>query len=342
TQIGRFFFKYQKFGTQVSRLFWQQRIKPALELTFDKNATAADRVDAYLDILHYIGTGVAAGFINRKVRSILFGMAFVGPDWDEILERFADDDNWQGWLWLADMAFHSAMSAGSIFGFFGSPMQSVIDFRDGQRVKNPMEPPGFAVFQGIQSLGVKFWQQGGYLSVPDVRDAVLREVSLPRVADRTAQSALNAIGADLDRTKLEMNRRDVGYIRGAARRWADVEGIEARASGSFSPGSTENTPANNRIHDAVRIGDQARARQLILDELQGLSVDERRSRLRSIRATLRARHPLRLAGNTMNQEQQDAFKRWASQSLPPSRWETIQEVTNTYDRTLEGALWRIQ
>lgn len=344
TQVGRFFGKYQKFGTQTSRLFWQQRIKPFIELMQDSSATAAERARAAFDIFHYIGWGLVGGYTNRLIRNTLFGMMFVGPDWDEIIERFKDEDYGLGWAYVMDMAFNNAMSAGSIFGFFGSPMQMAKDFRDGQRVKNPLEPPSLAVFHGMAGLGTKFTQQGYRLSGQDVLDAILREYSLPRQIERTAATIANVVDVEptgvrafdfeIERLQAEMVRRDTNYVRGAARRWADTANIEARQSGSFSPGSTPSTPANNRIHRAIQLGNHRQAQVLIQEELRGLNGDDYRKRMTSIKATIRARHPLRLASNTMNQQQQREFMRWAREHLPESRYQTVKEVVDSYDQAV--------
>lgn len=344
TQVGRFFGKYQKFGTQTSRLFWQQRIKPFIELMQDSSATAAERARAAFDIFHYIGWGLVGGYTNRLIRNTLFGMMFVGPDWDEIIERFKDEDYGLGWAYVMDMAFNNAMSAGSIFGFFGSPMQMAKDFRDGQRVKNPLEPPSLAVFHGMAGLVTKFTQQDYRLSGQDVLDAILREYSLPRQIERTAATAANVVGVEptgvrafdfeIERLQAEMVRRDTNYVRGAARRWADATGIEARQSGSFSPGSTPSTPANNRIHRAIQLGNHRQAQALIQEELRGLNGDDYRKRMTSIKSTIRMRHPLRLAGNTMNQDQQREFMRWAREHLPESRYQTVKEVVDSYDQAV--------
>lgn len=344
TQVGRFFGKYQKFGTQTSRLFWQQRIKPFIELMQDSSATAAERARAAFDIFHYIGWGLVGGYTNRLIRNTLFGMMFVGPDWDEIIERFKDEDYGLGWAYVMDMAFNNAMSAGSIFGFFGSPMQMAKDFRDGQRVKNPLEPPSLAVFHGMAGLGTKFTQQGYRLSGQDVLDAILREYSLPRQIERTAATLANVVDVEptgvrafdfeIERLQAEMVRRDTNYVRGAARRWADTANIEARQSGSFSPGSTPSTPANNRIHRAIQLGNHRQAQALIQEELRGLNGDDYRKRMTSIKSTIRMRHPLRLAGNTMNQDQQREFMRWAREHLPESRYQTVKEVVDSYDQAV--------
>ncbi len=347
TQVGRFFGKYQKFGTQTSRLFWQQRIKPFIELMQDASATPAERARAAFDIFHYVGWGMVGGYTNRLVRNTLFGMMFVGPDWDEIIERFRDEDYGLAWAYVLDMAFNNAMSAGSIFGFFGSPMQMAKDFRDGQRVKNPLEPPGLAVFHGMAGLATKFTQQGYSLTGQDVLDAILREYSLPRQIERTAATVADVAGVEpvgiraldfeIERLQAEMVRRDTNYVRSAARRWADATGIEARQGGSFSPGSTPNTPANNRIHRAIQLGNHAQARALIMEEMRGLSGEEAKQRETSIKATIHARHPLRLAGNTMNQEQRLMFMHWAKGNLPESRYQTIEEVVRNYDTTVQRA-----
>lgn len=339
TPMGRFFFKYQKFGTQVSRLFWNQRIKPFVETVQDPQATARDRAEAFRDIVTWAGWSMVGGNSVRAARWALFGYLYAGADWDEIIEAFQNDETALAMGWMAEMAFNNAI-AGSMFGFFGNYMQIAKDINDQQRVKNPMEPPGFAAVDGVVDLGRRALQQGK-LTGQDIIDVSTRQMQLFRVADRTAATLTNAADLQIDRHVLEQKRRDTNYIRGAVRRWADASGIEGRQSSFGGGGRTENTPSNNRIHDAVRLGNAEQARELIRADLEGLNRDERRQRLQSVRATLRARHPLRLGSNTMNQEQQAAFKRWAKESLPESKWEVIEEETRSYDQTMARALFRL-
>lgn len=349
TEYGKYFGKYGKFGTQASRTFWQQKMGPMLELFADPSATGKDRALAFADVLSYSGWALFSGYMNRWVRNTLFGMAFAGADLDEIWDRFTDGEFLLAASLLLNNLWNNAMSAGYLFGFFSSPLQATMDYRDRARVRNPMDPPAWAAIEEFANLTTKFAQQDFRLTGSDLLDSAMRTYGFPRVAERTAATAADLVGVEptgarifdfqIERLQAEMVRRDVSYIRVAAQRWADQEGIEARQSGSFSPGSTPNTPANNRIHRAVQLGNGQQARQLIHEELRGLGMDEQARRLSSIRSALHARHPLRIGGKKMNQEEREAFMRWARQNLPPSRLETIHTTVNTYDNTMENVLW---
>jgi hypothetical protein len=342
TEVGRWVGKYQKFGTQTSRMFWQQKMEPMLKAFTDPEASAQERASAFLDTLNFVGWGLVSGLVNRSVRAALFGMAFVGADTEEIWDRFKDGEFLLAASLLVDNLWHNAMSAGYVFGVFSTPLQAAKDYRDRARMRNPLDPPALAVFEESANLLVKFAQQDYNLTGGDMLDAVMRVYGLPRVAERSAATLTNAVSPvidlSIDRLDYDIVRRDVSYIRGATRRWADQVGIEASMGGSFSPGSTPNTPGNNRIHRAVSLGNNRQARQAVSNELRGLHGEEYQRRLMSIRSTLNARHPLRVGSKKMNEDERHAFMRWARNNLPSSRYETIQTRVREYERAMNAAL----
>ncbi|WP_445012161.1 ADP-ribosyltransferase-containing protein [Vreelandella stevensii] len=341
TPHGRFFFKYQKFGTQVARLGYQQRLKPFIETVTDADATASEKLSAFGDLIGWVGWSMLGGNAVRAARAALYGYLYAGPDWEEIAEAwFGDEDKSLAMAWTMDMMFHNMM-AGSTFGFFGNYMQLAKDVADQQRVKNPMQPPGFAALEAITNLARKTLQQDSVIpSLDDTAHEVLRNVQLVRAVDRLAASAGNAAGMEVGRFELEMKRRDHNYIRGAARRWADAAGIEARSSSWGGGGMSPNSAANRKVYEAIMLGDTRRARELIREETRGLQGEEYRNRLQSFRSSVRARSPFSLQGSTMNQEQRERFISWSRQNLPESKWIVIQREYRTFEAgvraTFEG------
>ncbi|QJQ93903.1 MULTISPECIES: hypothetical protein [Halomonadaceae] len=335
TPIGRFMFKYQKFGTQVSRLFWQQKLKPMMDTWADPSATSMDRARATLPILQWFGWSIIGGGAILSARGAMFGYLNPGPELEEIAKAMEDDDM-MSWLGMVAAKAHANMIAGSAYGFFGNYIQMGLDIADQQRVKNPFEPPGLAPVDAAVELVRRGLEQGRFPYASDFEQVAERNVSLYRASKRGLAAIGRQAGVEADFIALEQARRDLQYVRKAARRFADDTGIDATRTATGRFGLTENTAANRKIVDALLIGNGRQARQLVMEELRSLPKDERNRRLQSIRSTARARQPVQLGGPA-SQEEVAAFRAWAKQRLPPSRAQLVEEMIVGYERSTRQA-----
>jgi len=334
TPIGRFMFKYQKFGTQVSRLFWQQKLKPFMDVVRDPSATAMDRAQAFLPIMQWFGWAVLGGGAILTARGAMFGYLDPGPELEEIAKAFEDDDVASAWGMIANKA-HANLIAGSAYGFFGNYIQMARDVADQQRVKNPFEPPGLAPIDA----GVELVRRGleqGTLHAADFEQIAERNISIYRASKRGMAALGRQAGVEADFVQLEQARRDLQYVRKAARRFADESGIDATRTATGRFGLTENTATNRKIVNALLIGNGAQAREIIREEMRNTPEEERRARLQSIRSTVRARQPVQLGGPASEEEVQ-LFRRWAAEKLPPSRAAMVEEVIVRYERAQHQA-----
>lgn len=336
TPMGRFFFKYQKFGTQVSRLFWQQKLKPFMDVVSDPNATAMDRAHAFLPLLQWFGWAVAGGGAVLAARGAMFGYVDPGPELEEIAKALEDDDNASAWGLVASKA-HANLIAGSAYGFFGSYIQMGLDVADQQRVKNPFEPPGLAPVDSIIELFRRGLEQGRIPYAADFDQVINRNFSLYRTGKRGIAALGNQTGFEADFIQLEQARRDLQYIRKAARRFAGESGIEATRTSSGRFGLTENTAANREIVNAILIGDGRRAAALVDAELDATQTKEEEIRRKqSIRSAVRARHPVQLGGPA-SEEEVYLFLDWADERLPASRARFVREVIERYENASYNA-----
>lgn len=332
TPMGRFFFKYQKFGTQVSRLFWQQKLKPFMDTVGDPNATAMDRAQAFLPIMQWFGWAVLGGGAVLAARGAMFGYIDPGPELDEIAKALEDDDKAAAWGLMASKA-HANLIAGSAYGFFGNYIQMAKDVADQQRVKNPFEPPGLAPVDSIIELVRRGLEQGRFPYAEDFDQVINRNFSLYRTSKRGLAAIGNQAGFEAEFMQLEQARRDLQYIRKAARRFASESGIDATRTATGRFGLTENTAENREIVNAIMIGDGARAAALVEAALDATQTrEEEMRRKQSIRSVVRARHPVQLGGPA-SQEEIDMFLEWAEDRLPASRARFVMEAVERYDDT---------
>ena len=335
TPMGRFFFKYQKFGTQVSRLFWQQKLKPFMDTVGDPNATAMDRAHAFLPLLQWFGWSVLGGGAILAARGAMFGYIDPGPELEEIAKALEDDDKAAAWGLMASKA-HANLIAGSAYGFFGNYIQMAKDVADQQRVKNPFEPPGLAPVDAIIEVVRRGLEQGA-LYGEDIDQAFNRNFSLYRTGRRGLASIGNQAGFEADFIQLEQSRRDLQYIRKAARRFASESGIDATRTATGRFGLTENTAENREIVNAILLGDGRRAYELVNAALDATKNREEEIRRRqSIRSTVRARHPVQLGGPA-SEEEIAMFLEWAEDRLPRSRAKLVQDVVERYESAAYNA-----
>ena len=329
TPMGRFFFKYQKFGTQVSRLFWQQKLKPFMDAVSDPNATSMDRAHAFLPIMQWFGWAVLGGGAVLAARGAMFGYIDPGPELEEIAKALEDDDKAAAWGLMASKA-HANLIAGSAYGFFGNYIQMAKDVADQQRVKNPFEPPGLAPVDAIIEVVRRGLEQGA-LYGEDIDQAFNRNFSLYRTGRRGLAALGNQAGFEADFIQLEQSRRDLQYIRKAARRFASESGIDATRTATGRFGLTENTAENREIVNAILLGDGRRAYELVNAALDATKNREEEIRRRqSIRSTVRARHPVQLGGPA-SEEEIAVFLEWAEDRLPRSRAKLVQDVVERYE-----------
>ncbi|MCC5904024.1 MAG: hypothetical protein JJT87_19105 [Halomonas sp.] len=336
TPMGRFFFKYQKFGTQVSRLFWQQKLKPMMDAWADPHASTTDKALSVLPILQWIGWSVLGGGAVLAARGAMFGYVDPGPELDEI-KKAVEDDGFIPSLGLMAAKAHANMIAGSAYGFFGNYIQMAKDVADQQRVKNPLSPPGLAPIDAGVELLQRWMEQDGRLYAADLNQVVERQISLYRTSKRGLAALGNQVGFEVDFIQLEQARRDLQYIRKAARRFASESGIEATRTSSGRFGLTENTAANREIVNAILIGDGRRAAALVdaaLDATQ--TKEEELRRKQSIRSMVRARHPVQLGGPA-SEEEVYLFLDWAEERLPASRAQFVREVIERYESAAYNA-----
>ena len=334
--IGKFLFKYQKFGTQLSRMFWINHLKPFIDsitkggetVIYTKNGKEySARVRAFMPMVNFFGGAVVAGTLLAGLREAIFGYNDPGPDLDEIEKALADDDTAYAVALGMKRAWASMMAVGA-FGFFGNYAQMFKDVADRQRVKSPIDPPALAPLKSAAELGMRAFDQKR-LTSKDLSDFLDSNISIWRT---TKRASLNmAAGAvDFDLAQLEVANRDRSYTRKITRRYADEIGLENRRRAPSSLAATEMTPANRALIDAALLGDSERMKAVVRDQLRRAKTPQDVDRMMtSMRATLRAAQPTRVSVSPSQRERQD-FLAWAKERMPDSSYQRIVELDDRY------------
>lgn len=334
TPIGRFLWKYQKYGTQRSREFWQNGLRPfikgdAVAYTDKDGVRKSERVRSFEQLLRYFVAATVGGTATAKVLEVLFGTIDPGPGLDELEEALKDEDRKNLLGLLFARAWHSAQTLGAL-GFFQAPIQATMDVADRQRMKSPLSPPGLAPIEAVGEMILRYVDQGGVLTARDIDNTLNRTLSMYRASKRAGLGAINLVTDEVREAQLEALRRDRLYVRKLTRRYAaesDLRG-KRRASGSF--GATEMTPVNRRIHEEILLGNAETARQLAIQAMREAETNrDVVSIAASIKASVRAFDPARIS-TAPSEYERAQFLEWVEGRVSDENYQRVRRITDTY------------
>lgn len=335
TAVGKFLFKYQKFGLQMSRYYWQNIMEPLGKALVGKekvkvrDPATGQMVEArvgaarpLLNMLRYWAGAAVAGNAILGIREMLFGYQNNAPDMSEIDRALADDRTVDA-LWLAaKRAWVGNLAIGGL-GFFSNYVQMSQDIADRQRVKNPLNPPGIAPLTGLANLGLTLFDQKGEGIGRALDDFVTQNVSMYRTGKR--------LGGLLVGSEKEQATRDVAFTKKMTRRYADERGIEAKRRAPSDTVATPMTPVNKDINDALILGDAHAARQTALEYLRKLDKPERKSAIASMKSSIRFRQPTTVSVAPSAAQRRD-FLTWAKANLMDEEYQRIIAIEQRYSK----------
>lgn len=343
TPIGRFLFKYQKFGTQLSRMFWINHLKPFVEtlkggerVRYEKDGELREaRVRTFMPMARFFGVAFGAGSLLAFLREALFAYNDPGPGWDELEKALEDDEKAMALGLMMARFWHSIMAVGAL-GFFGNYVQMLKDVADRQRVKSPLDPPALAPLKGTGEAMMRFWEQDGRLTARDIDDIAAQQVSLYRTGKRATLKGLSTI-TDLREAQLEAARRDRAYVRKLTRRYAAEAGIEGKRRAPDRIGATAMTPTNRRITEALLLGDAATAQSIVREHLATLETREDMDRaLASIRGAVRAYQPARVS-IAPSAAERASFLAWAEGRVGDANYQRLLRIDQQYTEAAVAA-----
>ena len=321
TTAGRFFLKYQKFGTQINRFFYRHFLKPFID-----NPTPT----RFLRIAGFLGSAIVGGGAILAIREA-FGYGDPGPDDEEIKKALENEDTSRAWALIFSRAWQNITAAGSM-GNFGNYLQFSLDWQDQLRPKNPLSPPGLASVESVADLFNRIRDQKSF-SAKDLDEIAENSLSFYRAYKRIGLASLEEIGSDAKVVKAFATRKEVREIRELSRRYSDEMELEYKRR--TAPGSivrTPMTPINRKVIDALYAGDGVLAREIIREAQKGLPRKEREKIIRSIQSAARNAQPIQIAGVSPSREIRRDFDRWARRNLPREKVQLINRVDRNYKR----------
>ncbi|WP_332399316.1 hypothetical protein [Vibrio metschnikovii] len=334
--IGKFLFKYQKFGTQLSRMFWINHLKPfidsvtkggeTIKYTKDGKEYSA-RVKTFMPMVNFFGGAILAGAGLNALRAAIFGYDDPSPNLDEIEKALANDDTAKAVALSASLAWNSMMATGAL-GFFGNYIQMARDVADRQRVKSPIDPPALAPVKAFAELGLILAEQGT-ITKKDI-DKLADTISIYRTTKRGVLGAADNVGLGFDVARLEGIRRDRNDIRRYIRRYSNDIGLESKRRAPERYGKTEMSPINGALIEAALLGQPERMKAIVRKHLESLKTpSEVQSALTSMRSAIRSAQPIRVSLSPSIRERAE-FLKWAEENLTDPDYQKMIEMDRAY------------
>lgn len=370
TPIGRFLFKYQKFSTQVMRQSWKNTFEPAWRAVTNKNETlqlpdptrqllyrlrlaeakelgdnrkitldeipkkvtkAEGKALTIIPVMMWLGASYVGGEVILRLRDMLFGVLMKGPDYEDIIRAFEDDEDDDELYLSLERAWYNLIGMGAL-GLIGNYAQFFMDWQDRERVKNPLDPPALSIFKETATFIQNAVDQGK-ITVGDVNNYLNRTFSAYRVSQRLYQTAASGLGySDAPTVAEEMFRREVASINKYARRWAESAGLEYRTKRPMDIAPSKMTPINREIANYLQRGEPGAAAAYAKEYLKSLPKKERANAIQSMESGARNRQPLRLGSGPMDQTEKIAFKKWLKEKVSKEKFDEIQKLDSQYQK----------
>ena len=333
TPIGRFFFKYVKFISQATRLFYLNAFKPFME-GIAKGGTEVQveidgemkskRVADFTSMLRFLVAGTLGGELVAGLRDYIFDYFRAGPEEDE-LEKALEDDDYAKWAGLmVERAFWNLQTVGGLT-IFGNYWQLTQGIFNRQRSSNPLSPAGWSVAKNTIELGQTAYEQGG-LSMRDMDYFLQRQLSAYRTTRRPLMKALHSANLDIanqaDEYNYTLNRN---YVRSLIRRWEDAEDISGARTIQGRIARTPNSPMNAKLHGAISVNEPERAAAIFLREAEGRP-GKLSSMAQSARSSMRYRQP---KGNR-SERRFNLFLKWAEDNVPEASVNRLKRIQQEY------------
>lgn len=347
TPVGRFLFKYQKWGVQQLRHFAKEVIRPAMR-AFSLGMFAKETI-TYKDASGNEVTRNVPGELMPLAR-YLFVLAAAGAGTEWFLEKFFNmhprtasiaeamaqfrKGQWEGTLALMNKIWAWHILAGSM-GALGNYVQIGRDFTDRSRFKNPLDPPGLQALKLTMDLGMDLYEQGGRLTPDNVNDYLMRLSSQYRTAMQAGGRAQDVFGTNFRELETVARLQDYGWLRGVSRRYNEDIGVTMRrtAPGRISKGPQ--SPFRDALFEDLVIGDTKTARNRMRAQFQKLRPEDQKEALTNLKASMRARQPIK-AGAGGSEASRVLFLDWAKRNLPREEVARVQRIDHLYRRTAQA------
>lgn len=344
--IGRFLFKFQKFGTQLSRMFHRHHLVPFMEslakggekVAFvDSNGKEVSfRARNFVNMLTYFGMAVPGGLAVLYARAAAFGYDLPVPDWEEIDKALEDEELGRAFGLAMDMTFQSLIAMGGI-GILQTPAVAIKDFSEQRRVPQPTNPPALNSVNQVMGLYWTLLEQGR-ITGADLQRFVEQTFSGYRNYQRGVMSLGALAGVESDAVRSEYARRNIREVQRLARRYADEQGIGEKRRRAQGFGVSPQTPINRAVVEQLYLDNPGQARAIFVDWLDEIAKEHvgkpgGEERIRAARSSLqsfiRVRQPT-IVNTKPDDETRREFLVWAEKNLSARQWNLIKSMDETY------------
>lgn len=320
TGVGRFLFKYQKWGTQALRNF-----------VINSNPLGKRYAEpaAWASAARYVLTIALVGAGIEDAKERIFGVAPRTAGLEELAKTASEDQKRA--FHLASQKLWRSLMAGGAFGLLGNYAQAATDVFERSRFKNPLDPPALSALKGAGELMLTAFEQGK-LTTADFTSFVSKQVSLVRTLKAAAAKAAAATGAPAPRILAdETTRQNLAWVGGITRRFLDEKKIEGSKTSIGRAASTPLLPYKRDLVAALYRGDIPGGSEAIKAYIDNLAPEQRDDAMKSLGGYVQTRQPIKVDGSTG--AVRDAFIQWAQRRLPTKDFTRLMKLDATYRQT---------
>lgn len=328
--VGRFIFKYTKYGVQLGRMF---------DRTVIENIRSEDtnlRKEGWQNFGKYMSLYGTAGYLTAELLKAGWGDELL-PDWEEfgnvMAGKIKKGEEMDAAVYIARTIFTTL----NVLGAWG-PLSIVNDKVNQYQNygETPLSAPGLGVFINlVKSLnktfkGIEHQTLGN--AVQDSAKFLFDQLS---ITSQGTKLVTNVFG----KPNLLKARADVGFVRQMQKRWAMAE-PDVEIPAHIDPRYSEFSILNKRINDAILLGQPEKAKAAKLEALSRYKAAGDRKRLEaSVRASVAIRRPMAVRMKPSGKAGMGLFREWAKANLPQDKYQRIIDIDKAYmDAAIKAGL----
>jgi hypothetical protein len=336
--------QFMKWGVNTTRMMSREYAMPLARAFAQRDAGAIgyNLVRSSGFIAAAIGTGLAQQFY----RQVIFGRSPNDPTMEEIGNLLNRGDSDLAVHWAMNRAL-SAIAMSGLSGTLGDFAQwwPHLMGQPTQRFHDPFAPPILGLFTPFAGL-IQGWNgENGFHGPPSKQliDKFLGSISSQyRTVEQSATRLAQVSGLKWDQAQQAAAYNDLSFLRSRIKMFADDNPtyrakIERMGTSQAAmSGRGQFAPYKDDLEAALLTGNTHQAAATIRAWLNRFPAAEREKQLQSVRASVEASNPIRVAGSASIQTRND-FLRWARAKLPADEVRQFQLLSTTYSRTARAA-----
>lgn len=295
--------------------------------------------------LGFVAAAVGTGVAQQMYRELISGKDPNDPTFAEIGKALSRGNYGLAFHWGMNRAL-SAIAMSGLTGTIGDYAQTVPKMlgQQTQRYHDPLAPPVLGVVSPFVALAVGWYGENGFQGAPSkgLMDKFLMSMSSQyRTIKQSGMRLAEVTGLKWDVAEQQAAYDDLSFMRSRIKLFANdnpVYRAKIQRMGTLQSsmvGRGEFAPYKDDLEAALLTGNRQQAAATIRNWLNRFPPDQRAAQLKSLKASVQASAPIRVAGSTGKQAQDD-FIRWAHQKLPTEEVARMRKLVSTYSRTAQA------